>query len=61
MLDKALTLLPTDERALILLYYMEEKTIEEVSTISGLTESNVKTKLFRIRKKLFVLLKGMEE
>lgn len=60
-LDAALVLLPPDERAIILLFYMKEKTIEEVAAITGLTSSNVKVKLHRIRKKLFVVLKGMEE
>jgi len=60
-LENAIKQLPPEERALILLYYMQDKTIEELVVISGLTASNVKTKLFRIRKKLFVLLKNMEE
>lgn len=60
MLEKALAQLPSEERALIFLFYKEEKTIEEISSITKLTKSNVKTKLFRIRKKLFVLLKEME-
>lgn len=60
-LDKAMELLPPDERALILLFYLEEKTVENVASISGLSESNVKTKLHRIRKKLYVLLSKMEE
>lgn len=60
-LDAALTLLPADERALILLFYRQEKTVEEIAFICELSQSNVKTKLFRIRKKLFVLLKRMEE
>ena len=50
-----------DERAIILLFYMKEKTIDEVATITGLTASNIKVKLYRIRKKLFFVLKGMEE
>ena len=61
MLDAALAQLPPDERAIILLVYMKEKTIDEVATITGLTASNIKVKLHRIRKKLFVVLKGMEE
>lgn len=59
-LDAALEQLPPDERALILLFYMKEKTVEELAAITGLTTSNTKVKLHRIRKKLFVLLKGME-
>lgn len=61
LLDKAIAQLLPEERALIHLYYMKEKTIDEMITITGLSESNVKTKLFRIRKKLFVLLKAMED
>lgn len=60
-LEAALELLPPDERALVVLFYMKEKTIEELTTITGLSASNVKVKLYRIRKKLFVLIKGMEE
>lgn len=60
-LDAALKQLSPDERALILLFYMEEKTVGEVAEISGISVSNVKIKLFRIRKKLFVLLKELEE
>lgn len=61
LLDKALTQLPTDERAMILLFYKDEKTIEELAIITGLTEANVKVKLFRIRKRLSVLIRNMEE
>ncbi len=60
-LEAALAQLPPDERALILLFYKKEKTVEEIATITGLSIANVKTKMHRIRKKLFVLIKGMEE
>ena len=39
---------------------VEEKTIEELVSITGLTASNIKVKLHRIRKKLFVLLNEMD-
>lgn len=60
-LDAALALLPPDDRGIILLFYMEDKTIDDIAQITGLTLANVKVKLHRIRKKLFVLLKGMED
>lgn len=60
-LDRALALLAPDERAIILLFYMKDKSIDEIAHITDLSISNIKTKLHRIRKKLFVLLKGMEE
>ena len=59
-LNRALEQLSPDERAMILLFYKENKTMEEIAMIIGLTETNVKTKMFRIRKKLFVLIKNME-
>jgi RNA polymerase sigma-70 factor (ECF subfamily) len=55
-LEQAMEQLLPDERALILLFYMQEKTVEEIAGITGLTLSNVKTKLHRIRKKLIVLM-----
>ncbi|WP_075559012.1 RNA polymerase sigma factor [Parabacteroides timonensis] len=60
-LEHALTLLPPEERAMIMLFYMKQKSIEELTVITGLGASNVKVKLHRIRKKLFVLIKGMED
>ena len=52
----AMEKLPEDEYTLILLYYFEEKTIDEICTITKLSESNVKVKLFRARKKLSAIL-----
>lgn len=60
-LERAIARLSPDERGLILLYYMQQKSIDELVEITALTPSNVKTRLFRVRKKLFVLLKEMEE
>lgn len=60
-LDTALAQLPPDERGIILLFYMKEKTIDDIADITGLSSSNIKVRLHRIRKKLFVLLKGMED
>lgn len=60
-LEIALTLLPPDERGLLLLFYRKEKTVDELTVITGLSASNIKVKLHRIRKKLFVLIKEMEE
>ncbi|MDD4516383.1 sigma-70 family RNA polymerase sigma factor [Massilibacteroides sp.] len=60
-LEKALDLLPSEERGIVLLFYMENKTIEEIAGITGLSLTNVKTKLHRIRKKLYVILTQMKE
>ena len=53
MLNKALSGLSGDENLLITLHYKNENSVEEISDITGLTESNVKVKLHRIRKKLY--------
>lgn len=55
-LNNAINKLNTDERALITLFYDEEKSISEAALILGLTESNAKVKLHRIRKRLYVLI-----
>ena len=51
-LEQALSELNAEERAVILLFYTEEKSIREIAEITKTSESNTKTKLHRIRKKL---------
>lgn len=55
-IQKSIGRLPTEQAALITLYYLEEKNVKEVSEITGLSESNVKIKLFRARKSLAGIL-----
>ena len=59
-LQQAMNQLEADERALITLYYLEEKPLAEVAFILGMTEGNAKVKLHRIRKKLYVFIKDQE-
>ena len=59
-LQRAMENLEPDERALITLYYLEEKPLAEVAFILGLTEGNARVKLHRIRKKLYVFIKSQE-
>ena len=47
-LNKAIKKLDAEERALISLFYNEEKTIGEIALILGLTESNAKVTLSKI-------------
>ena len=60
-LDRALEQLRPDDRALVHMFYKQEKTIEELATITGLSLSNVKVKLHRTRKKLMSLMQAMED
>ena len=55
----ALEKLPEDEYTLVLLYYFENQSIEEISSVTKLSESNVKVKLHRARKKLYTILNEM--
>ena len=61
LLKKALEKLTADEQALVTLFYEEEKTVADICYILHLTESNVKVKLHRIRKKLYLLMKQEDQ
>ncbi len=49
--------LAPDERVLLNMYYYDDFSMEEISSITGLTESNVKVKIHRSRKRLLQELK----
>jgi RNA polymerase sigma factor (sigma-70 family) len=49
---EAINRLPKMEALIITLYYLNESPIEEIEQITGLSNSNVKVKLFRARKVL---------
>jgi RNA polymerase sigma-70 factor (ECF subfamily) len=51
-LSYALKGLKQDELLLINMYYTQQMSIEQISEITKLSSSNVKVKLFRIRKKI---------
>jgi len=60
-LEHTINLLNVEDRALITLYYTDEKSIGEVASILQLTPENVKVKLFRVRKKIYALVKKEED
>ena len=59
-LIQAIDLLNVEEKALITLFYYEEKSIEEIGEVLKLSPVNVKVKLHRTRKKIYVLMNGKE-
>ena len=59
-LIQAIDLLNVEEKALITLFYYEEKSIEEIGEVLKLSPGNVKGKLHRTRKKIYVLMNGKE-
>ena len=58
-LELALEKLEPEESVIIFNYYHEEMSIKELSDITGLSDSNIKIKLFRARKKLYKELQFM--
>jgi len=56
---KAIDMLPETDAALVTLYYLDDISVEEIEQITGLGNSNVKTKLFRARKKMYETLQAL--
>ena len=61
LLGKAMKNLSDEDNLLITLFYHGSNSIEEISSITGLSASNVKVRLHRIRKKLYDDMKTMME
>lgn len=60
-LEEAITKLNVEEKTLITLFYTEDKSVAELARVLDLTPENVKVKLHRVRKRLYVLMtKGNE-
>lgn len=53
ILIKILDELDPIDKSLLTLYYQDDKSVRELSNITGLTMSNVKVRLFRNRRKIF--------
>jgi len=58
ILRRALAKLRPEERLVITLLNLEEKSIREVSALTGWSESNVKVRAFRARNELKKILEG---
>lgn len=57
MIQDCIHLLPSEEAFLLILFYFEEQSLEEISKIIDCTSNNVKVKLYRSRKKIASILK----
>ena len=55
-LMRAIDLLESEERALITLFYYEGRSVAECADIMSQSESNIKVRLHRIRKKLYIII-----
>ncbi len=57
-MHRALERLAPEERALVALFYEEERSVAEIAQITGLTENNVKVKLHRVRQRIRRYMEG---
>lgn len=55
----ALDALPETDAFILTLFYYEELSLEEICEVTGLTNNNVRIKLHRARKKMYVVLQKM--
>lgn len=56
LMDDCLLKLPEDERSIIWMFYYEELSLKEICDITSLTETNLKVKLHRARKRLLTIV-----
>lgn len=56
----ALQKLDEEDRGIIILYYYEELSVEEISGVTGLSVSAIKTRLFRSRQKMMEVIEKNE-
>ncbi len=59
MIERAMAKLTEHDQLLVNLFYRSDNSIDEISQITGMSNSNVKVRLHRIRKKLHDDLAGM--
>jgi RNA polymerase sigma-70 factor (ECF subfamily) len=55
-LEVALDALDQQERLFVILYYYEERDLDEIAEIAGITKTNTKVRLHRARKKMLLVL-----
>lgn len=61
LIRRALEQLPPEDNMLITLFYMDDQSIGEISQITGLSQSNIKVRLHRTRKKLYQILNRSQQ
>lgn len=54
----AIDALSDSEKAVVLLFYMEDKSVKEIEAITGMSSTAIRTHLFRARKHLRAFLKN---
>lgn len=57
IIKECMSNLPEDERTVLWLFYFEELSLKEIIEVTDLSESNVKVKLHRARKRLLTIVR----
>jgi RNA polymerase sigma factor (sigma-70 family) len=61
LIKKGIQLLIPAEAVVLTLFYLEDQSVKEISTITGNTESNIKVQLFRGRKNLALAIQKLSK
>jgi RNA polymerase sigma factor (sigma-70 family) len=61
LVNFALQKISVEERGLISLYYYDEMSTDEISSVTGISKSNIKVKLFRARQKMSEIIEKVEK
>lgn len=61
ILRECINFLPEDEKSILWLFYFEELSLKEIIEVTSLTESNIKVKLYRARKRLLTIVQEKVE
>lgn len=61
VVDRIIARLPELDQVLVTLFYLDEQPVSEISQVTGMSESNVKVRLHRIRKRIYADLKDIIE
>lgn len=59
VIDQLMATLPEADRVLLTLFYIDDQPVSEIAQVTGLSESNVKVRLHRTRKKISLALNGI--
>lgn len=60
MIEQALQQLPNEEQALITMFYFDDMSIKEIAYVTGSQPSAIGSRLYRIRQKLYHIIKHIQ-
>jgi RNA polymerase sigma-70 factor (ECF subfamily) len=60
-LERALTMLPLHEQTLVTMFYYDNMSLADIAYVTGSIPSTVGSQLSRIRKKLYRIIKTMQQ